>query len=89
MYVCLYVRRWVVVREDMSGILILWDLRVRSSLTSRITSLKLKLKYFHRCQFLLSPEHSFFGHALFKKTKKMKIPNFTVDLTCRVPKGAY
>ena len=55
----------LVVREDMSGILILWDLRVRSSLTSGITSLKLKLNYFHRCQFLFSPEHSFFGHALY------------------------
>ena len=75
----------------MSGILILWDLRVRtrSSLTSGITSLKLKLKYFHKCQFLFSPEHSFFGHALLKTTKKMNIPNFTVDLTCRVPKEAY
>ena len=73
----------------MSGILILWDLRVRSSLTSGITSLKLKLKYFHRCQFLFSPEHSFFGHALFLKNKKMKILNFSVDLTCRVPKEAY
>ena len=41
-----------VVREDMSGILILWDFHIRSSLTSVITSLKVKLKYFHRCQFL-------------------------------------
>ena len=73
----------------MSGILILWDLRVRSSLTSGITSLKVKLKYFHRCQFLFSPEHSFFGHALFKEPKKMKILNFTVDLTCGVPKEAH
>ena len=43
------------VREDMSGILILWDFHIRSSLTSGITSLKVKLKYFHRCQFLFSP----------------------------------
>ena len=39
----------------MSGILILWDFHIRSSLTSGITSLKVKLKYFHRCQFLFSP----------------------------------
>ena len=45
----------VLVREDMSGILILWDFHIRSSLTSGITSLKVKLKYFHRCQFLFSP----------------------------------
>ena len=57
-------------REDTSGILILWGLRVRSSLTSGITSLKVELKYFHKCQFLFSPKHSFFGHALLKKPKK-------------------
>ena len=46
-----------IVREDMSGILILWDFHIRSSLTSGIASLKvkLKIKYFHRCQFLFSP----------------------------------
>ena len=52
---CSQTRYTKIVREDMSGILILWDFHIRSSLTSGIASLKVELKYFHRCQFLFSP----------------------------------
>jgi len=52
------------------------DFLVTSSFSLETVSLKPILNSFHRCQFWISPEPYFFGHALFFKIRKIKIHKF-------------